>query len=51
MKKTTYAKLCEKCRDLVRKEDTENKRAYRIKIKEKVEQVSGKVKVKHGKII
>lgn len=49
MKKETRKKLCKKCLLLVRKEDTESKRAYRLKIK-KGRIISGKVKLKHEKI-
>lgn len=44
MKKENYKRLCKKCKAIFRSEDTENKRAYRLKIKDKG-QTSGKVKI------
>ena len=46
MKKETRKKLCKNCQNIMRQEDTENKRAYRLKIKEVEKQVSGKVAVR-----
>jgi len=45
MKKETYAKICKKCKVLIRKEDAENKKAWRIKIKVAKNQKPEKVKV------
>jgi hypothetical protein len=46
MRKENYKKLCEKCKIIVRAEDTQNRRKYRLKIKEAEKQVVGKVEIK-----
>lgn len=33
MKKENYAKICKKCKAIIRSEDKENKRVYRAKMK------------------
>lgn len=45
MRKETYKKICKKCKALIRKEDTEYRRIYRIKVKE-VKLKAEKVKIK-----
>ena len=46
MKKENFKRLCERCKKIVRGEDTENKKVYRLKIKSRGKgQVNGKIKV------